>query len=56
MVKAMFTLIVFEILLFEARSVLSLTQRGTGSKKLMYYNRNIIKVIITINYFDDFSL
>ena len=22
----------------------------------MYYNRNIIKVIITINYFDDFSL
>ena len=30
-VKAMFTLIVFEILLFEGRSVLSPTQRGTST-------------------------
>ena len=32
--KAMFTLTVFEILLSEGRSVLSPTQRGTGSERV----------------------
>ena len=32
-IKAIFTLTVFEILLFEGRSVLSLAQRSTGSEK-----------------------
>ena len=33
-VKAVFTVTVFEILLFEGRSVLSPDQQGTGSKRV----------------------
>ena len=36
--KAMFTLTIFEILLSEGRSVLSLAQRGTGSKRVNVMN------------------
>ena len=37
-VTAMFTLTVFEILLFKSRSVLVLAQRGTGSETVNFNN------------------
>ena len=39
-VKAVFTVTVFEILLFEGRSVLSPAQRGTGSEKVKVSVKN----------------
>ena len=40
MVKAMFSLTVFEILLFERRLVLCSTQRVTGSKRIKILVKN----------------
>ena len=43
-VKAMFTITVFEILLFEGRSVLSLTQQGTGSERVSVKNQKNVQI------------
>ena len=44
--KVLFTLDVFEILLFECRSVLSPSQRDTGSERVKFSVKNKLKNIL----------
>ena len=46
--KKMFTLTVFEILLFEGRSVMSPAQRGTGNEKFLVKNQKNIGFLLKL--------
>ena len=48
LVKLTFTLAYLEIFLFECRSLLSFTQRGTGNKKVRFS----VKKLKTIEFFE----
>ena len=48
LVKAMFAFTVFEFLLFENRSVLSLAQRGTGSERVKVSVKNKANVLMLL--------
>ena len=48
LVKAMFAFTVFELLLFENRSVLSPAQRGTGSERVKVPVKNKANVLMLL--------